>query len=80
MACRRALAQAAGADQTNLPVKFHGIDPKPSLQPQEEQSGRFLHRPQQAYPAATVADFCTAGRNCRELQRLVISGRYPRRL
>jgi hypothetical protein len=26
----------------------------------EEQSGRFLRRPQQAYPAATVADSCTA--------------------
>ena len=26
----------------------------------EEQSGRFLRRPQQDYPAATVADFCTA--------------------
>ena len=26
----------------------------------EEQSGRFLLRPQQDYPAATVADFCTA--------------------
>ena len=25
----------------------------------EEQSGRFLRRPQQDYPAATVADFCT---------------------
>jgi hypothetical protein len=28
--------------------------------PHEEQSGRFLRRPQQDYPAATVADFCTA--------------------
>ena len=28
--------------------------------PHEEQSGRFLNRPQQAYPAATVAEFCTA--------------------
>jgi hypothetical protein len=28
--------------------------------PREEQSGRFLHRPQQDYPAATLADFCTA--------------------
>lgn len=27
---------------------------------QEGQSGRFSHRPQQDYPAATVADFCTA--------------------
>ncbi|WP_274789804.1 hypothetical protein [Roseovarius tolerans] len=27
---------------------------------QEEQNGRFLHRPQQDYPAATVAEFCTA--------------------
>lgn len=27
---------------------------------QEGQSGRFLRRPQQDYPAATVADFCTA--------------------
>jgi hypothetical protein len=26
----------------------------------EEQSGRFLRRPQQAYPAATVADYCAA--------------------
>jgi len=49
----RALAHAVGAGQTNLPVWL------PTL-PHEEQSGRFLHRPQQAYPAATVADFCTA--------------------
>ena len=28
--------------------------------PHEEQSGRFLRRPQQDYPAATVAEFCTA--------------------
>jgi len=27
---------------------------------QEGQSGRFSHRPQQDYPAATVADFRTA--------------------
>ena len=26
----------------------------------EEQSGRFLRRPKQDYPAATVAEFCTA--------------------
>jgi len=26
----------------------------------EEQSGRFLRRPKQGYPAATVAEFCTA--------------------
>ncbi len=26
MACRRTLAHAVGAGQTNLPVKFHGID------------------------------------------------------
>jgi hypothetical protein len=26
----------------------------------EEQSGRFLCRPKQDYPAATVAEFCTA--------------------
>jgi hypothetical protein len=30
------------------------------LPSQEEQNGRFLHRPQQDYPAATVAEFCTA--------------------
>jgi hypothetical protein len=28
--------------------------------PHEEQSGRFLRRPKQDYPAATVAEFCTA--------------------
>ena len=28
--------------------------------PHEGQSGRFLRRPQQDYPAATVAEFCTA--------------------
>ena len=26
----------------------------------EEQSGRFFRRPKQGYPAATVAEFCTA--------------------
>jgi len=30
------------------------------LPSQEEQNGRFVHRPQQDYPAATVAEFCTA--------------------
>ena len=33
---------------------------QPSLLSQEEQSGRLLRRPQQDYPAATLADFCTA--------------------
>jgi len=34
------------------------------LPSQEEQNGRFLHRPQQDYPAATVAEFCTAVLTC----------------
>jgi DNA-binding response OmpR family regulator len=37
------------------------------LPSQEEQNGRFLHRPQQDYPAATVAEFCTAVLNGRSV-------------
>lgn len=35
----------------------------------EEQSGRFLRRPKQDYPAATVAEFCTAILTNKEARR-----------
>jgi putative transposase len=60
MARRRALAHPVPTGQTNLPIKLHG-EYTPALPAAGKgQSGRLLRRPQRAYPAATVADFCTA--------------------
>jgi hypothetical protein len=60
MARRRALAHPVPTGQTNLPIKLHA-EYAPALPAAGKgQSGRLLRRPQRAYPAATVADFCTA--------------------
>jgi hypothetical protein len=58
---RSALRHPVPARQTDLQIKFHGIDP-PALPhaSQKDVGGRLLRRPRQDYPAATVADFCAA--------------------
>jgi hypothetical protein len=57
---RLTLAHAVSTSQANLPIQLH-CENAPALPATGKgQSGRLLRRPQRAYPAATVADFCTA--------------------
>ena len=60
MTRRRPLAHPVPTGQTNLPIKLHGENAPALPAAGKGQSGRLLRRPQRAYPAATVADFCTA--------------------
>jgi hypothetical protein len=48
------------AGKTNLPIQLHGDDAPALPEIRKGKTGRLLRRPQQDYPAATVADFSTA--------------------
>ncbi len=55
-----ALTHAVPTSKTYLPIQFHGKNTPALPVARKGQSGRLLRRPQQDYPAAPVADFCTA--------------------
>ncbi|CUH40507.1 hypothetical protein JSE7799_03241 [Jannaschia seosinensis] len=57
---RRPLAHALRTGQSHLTIQVHGENPPALPAAREGKGGRLLRRPQQAHPAATVADFCTA--------------------
>jgi len=54
------LAHALSTRQPNLPIQIHAENPPALPVTRKGKGGRLLRRPQQAHPAATVADFCTA--------------------
>ena len=58
-AAARSLIPPAQARRT-FRYKFHGENAPALPVARKGQSGRLLRRPQRAYPAATVVDFCTA--------------------
>src|SRR6056297_1990517 len=57
---RLTLAHALSAGQPNLPIQIHSENPPTLPVTRKGKGGRLLRRPQQAHPAATVADFRTA--------------------
>jgi hypothetical protein len=57
---RFSLAHALGTGQPNFPIQIHGENPPALPVARKGKGGRLLRRPQQAHPAATVADFRTA--------------------
>jgi len=46
--------------KAHLSIKFHGENPPALPVARKGKGGRFLRRPQQASPTATVADYCSA--------------------
>jgi hypothetical protein len=57
---RLPLAHALSTGQPNLPIQNHSENPPALPVTRKGKGGRLLSRPQQAHPAATVADFRTA--------------------
>ena len=57
---RLTLAHALSTGQPNLPIQIHSENPPALPVTRKGKGGRLLRRPQQAHPAATVADFRTA--------------------
>ena len=57
---RLPLTYALSTGQPNLPLQIHRENPPPLPVARKGKDGRLLHRPQQAHPATTVADFHTA--------------------
>ena len=57
---RRARAHPVPNGETNLQIQFHGENAPALPAARKGKSGRVLLRRQRDYPAATVADFCTA--------------------
>ena len=57
---RLTLAHALSTGQPNLPIQIPSENPPALPVTRKGKGGRLLHRPQQAHPAATVADFRTA--------------------
>jgi hypothetical protein len=57
---RRACAHPVPTGETNLPIQLHAENTPALPVARKGQSGRVLLRPQRAYPAATVAESCTA--------------------
>jgi len=57
---RFSLAHALSTGQPNFPIQIHGENPPTLPAARKGKGGRLLRRPQQAHPAATVADFRTA--------------------
>ena len=57
---RRARAHPVPNGETNLQIQFHGENAPALPAARKGKSGRLLLRRQRDYPAATVADFCTA--------------------
>jgi hypothetical protein len=60
MTGRLSLAHAFRTSQTNFTIHVHGENPPALPVARKGKDGRLFRRPQQAYPAATVADFRTA--------------------
>ena len=65
MTRRRARTHAVPTRQTDLPIQIHGEDAPVLPVARKDKSGRLLRRPQQAHPAATVADFRTGAHKWR---------------
>ena len=61
---RRSRAHALRTGKPHLPIEFHGENPPALPVTRKGKGGRLLRRPQQASPAATVADYCSAAYNC----------------
>ena len=57
---RLSLAHALGTGQPHFPIQVHGENPPTLPVARKGKGGRLLRRPQQAHPAATMADFRTA--------------------
>ena len=57
---RLALAHPLGTGQSHSPIQVHGENPPTLPVARKGHGGPLSRRPQQAHPAATVADFCTA--------------------
>ena len=60
MSRRLTLAHPVPNGEPNLQVQFHGENAPAPPAARKGKSGRLLLRRQRDYPAATVADFCTA--------------------
>lgn len=54
------LAHALSTGQPNLPIQVHGKNPPALPVTRKGKDARLLRRPQQAHPAATVANYRTA--------------------
>lgn len=57
---RLTLAHPLPNGEPNLQVQFHGENAPALPDARKGKTGRLLLRRQRDYPAATVADFCTA--------------------
>src|SRR6056297_1512838 len=70
---RLALAHPLGTGQSHSPIQVHGENPPALPVARKGKGGRLLRRPQQAHPAATVADFCTAVLTAADRNDLVVA-------